>query len=138
MELSLHAVGPYIISSNDTKIFLTVIEDTNSHAFVFGSQRFQDAAHFYILRTDCGSRPNEFHITWKSNEVNGTTRYLSVDCVTGNHDGPLCLDSRGKKQHSLFSLNSQLTESLYRFRGSKTTNVNPKTWFQGNESFLIR
>ncbi len=132
-----YVVGPYFISCYDSKIFLKVDEVVEGHAQVFGVKRKDEASEFYIYLTDDGENPYEFYISWKSSADEGTMRYLNAPVsVLGSNDGPLCIESRGKKHYSLFSINNQLTEPLYRLRGD--VNINPDLWFKGKESFLIR
>ena len=60
------------------------------------------------------------------------TRYLNAPLnFRGRNSGPLCLESHGRKDHSLFSINSRLTKH-------DNDNINPEIWLEGDESFLIR
>ncbi len=107
------------------------------HAQVFGIKGKAQASKFYIHLTDDGENPYEFYIGWKSSDDKGTMRFLNAPVsVLGSNDGPLCIESRGKKHYSLFSINNQLTKPFYRFQGD--VNVDPALWFKGKESFLIR
>lgn len=140
-----HAVGPYLISCNDSKIFLTAdprpgeTDPERAHRRVYGVKEKNKASEFYIILTDDGDHAHEFYIGWKSDDRYGTMRYLCAPVsVSGCHAGPLYLESHGKKSHSLFSINNQLTLPFYRLRGHSDVNVNPKAWFKGQDSYLIR
>ena len=120
-------------------MYLAVKEETG-HARVYATKNKTDASPFYILLTDDGDHPYEFYIGWQKEaaqegEVDGTMRYLMAKVsILGRSDGPLCLESRAQKRVSLFSLNNRLTSPFYRHEPT----VNPKVWFKGQESFLIR
>ncbi len=136
IQLFSSTVGPYYISCNDAKIYLRG-EETNGHAHVYGVKDKERASKFYIILTDDGEHAHEFYIGWKSDDTDGTMRYLCAPVsVSGSNAGPLCLESKGKKLHSLFSINNQLTKPFFRLRGDE--NVNPKAWFEGQDSYLIR
>lgn len=156
--------GPFIISCKDAKIYLKVkVDERTDHAQVYATDKAEEASHFYIFRTEDGDHPYEFYIAWQrktpdekdsdkkasreetpvekqtasQEKIQGIMRYLTSDArVLGRHNGPLCLESRAKKHHSLFSINRRLTDPFFRISGDK--NVDPEPWFRGEESFLIR
>ena len=108
--------GPYLISCHDGTIFLKVVQDENDHAFVYATTKTEDTSYFYIVLTDDGNNPYEFYIGWQKSEATnkpGTMRYLNAPLsISGYNNGPLTLESLGKKQNSIFSVNSRLMDSF--------------------------
>lgn len=133
--------GPYFISCDDARVFLKVVLDDKDHASLYGTTTIEEASLFNIVLTDDGANPYEFYIGWQKSEtvdMPGTIRYLNAPLSIGGHNkGPLSLESRGKKQNSIFCINNRLIDTICGLlQGSE--NINPEIWCKGFESFLIR
>ena len=140
------AGGPYIISCDDNRLFLTV--DTSNHT-VLATHEIGNASLFFIDPNEDTGNINEFTITYygdseaaaltlPSSRLTPTSeevqrplgRYLSAPHnIAGFHSGPLQLQFTAMESDSRFKLLSRLVKHH--------SPVDISEWVHGREAFYI-
>lgn len=140
------AGGPYIISCDDNRLFLTV--DTSNHK-VLATREVGNASLFFVDPNEDTGNINEFTITYygdsdaaaltrPSSRLTPTSevvqrplgRYLSAPHnVAGFHSGPLQLKFTAMESDSRFKLLSRLVKSH--------TSIDINEWVCGREAFYV-